>query len=58
MVVLALLEKLGLIGVDQVQKLAKFERRSIYNWRRLEVGEIRPCFYDLTMCCGVYFTAS
>ncbi len=43
-VTLALLEQLGLIGVDQAQKLAKFNRRAIYNWRRLEVGEIRPCF--------------
>jgi len=43
-VVMALLEQLGLVSADQVQQLARFDRRAIYNWRQLEVGEIRPCF--------------
>jgi L-asparaginase II len=40
---LALLKKLGLIGDSAAEKLARFDRRPLHNFRRLEVGEIRAC---------------
>ena len=43
-VVMALLEKLGLIDAAAVQKLAQFDRRKLYNFRKIEIGEIRACF--------------
>jgi L-asparaginase II len=44
MVALALLRQLGLLTSIEVERLAKFDRRTLYNFRRLEIGEIRPCF--------------
>ncbi len=44
MVALALLKQLGLLSATEVERMAKFDQRKLYNFRRLEVGEIRPCF--------------
>jgi len=44
LVALALLKQLGLLTSAEVESLAKFDRRTQFNFRRLEVGEIRPCF--------------
>lgn len=41
---LALLKQLGLLTSAEVESLAKFDQRAQFNFRRLEVGEIRPCF--------------
>jgi L-asparaginase II len=40
----AVLQQLGVLDEAQVQKLKKFAPRPIYNWRKLEIGEIRPAF--------------
>ena len=39
-----ILRQLGLLNTELMTKLAGFDRRSLYNWRKLRVGEIRPCF--------------
>ncbi len=44
LVALALLKQLGLLTSAEVESLAKFDRRTQFNFRRLVVGEIRPCF--------------
>ena len=44
MVALSILKQLGVISAAQAETLGKFERRSLYNFRKLEVGEIRPAF--------------
>lgn len=41
---LALLKHLGVLNAQQLEYLAKFDQRSLYNFRKLEVGELRPCF--------------
>lgn len=38
------LRLLGVLTADELAALAKFDRRPLYNWRKLEIGEIRPCF--------------
>jgi L-asparaginase II len=40
----ALLQQLGALNKEQMDKLKDFTARPIYNWRHLEVGEIRPAF--------------
>lgn len=44
LVALTLLKQLGLIGPDQAEHVAKFDRHALYNFRKLEIGEIRPAF--------------
>ncbi|HEX9017710.1 MAG TPA: asparaginase [Anaerolineaceae bacterium] len=41
---LAILRQLGALDETQLQTLADFDTRPIYNWRHLEVGVIRPAF--------------
>lgn len=41
---LAILRQLGALSEAQLADLAEFDTRPIYNWRHLEVGEIRPAF--------------
>jgi L-asparaginase II len=43
-VALALLKQLGLLTATEIESLVKFDRRKLYNYRNLEIGEIRPCF--------------
>ena len=43
-VAIEVLRRLGAINESQAAALAAFTARPIYNWRRLEVGEIRPAF--------------
>lgn len=38
------LRQLGALSTEQLHKLADFDRRPQYNWRHIEVGEIRPAF--------------
>jgi len=40
----AILRQLGALNDEQVEALKDFDARPIYNWRRLEVGEMRPAF--------------
>jgi len=41
---IAILRQLGALSAEQSRELARFDRRPIYNFRKLEVGEIRPIF--------------
>jgi L-asparaginase II len=41
---LALLKQLGVLSAAKAEQLARFDRRPLRNYRRLEVGEIRACF--------------
>ena len=41
---LAILRQLGALDQAQLEALKEFDARPIYNWRGLEVGEIRPAF--------------
>ncbi len=41
---LAVLVQLGALSAEQRGELAQFDRRPIFNWRGLEVGETRPAF--------------
>ena len=41
---LAILRQLGLPTPGQAAELAAFDRRPLYNWRKIPIGEIRPCF--------------
>lgn len=41
---LEILRQLGLISADELTKLAGFYTKKISNWRKIPVGEIRPCF--------------
>ncbi len=43
-VVIETLRQLGLLDAAQLVQLARYGRAPVYNHRRLEVGEIRPCF--------------
>ncbi len=47
-VAITLLKQLGLLPIDKIKSLEKFDSRPIFNWRGLEVGEIRPA-KDLVM---------
>lgn len=39
------LRQLGLLDAEQMKGLSDFETRPIYNWRHIEVGQIRPVFH-------------
>ena len=39
-----ILSKMGLLTDSQRTNLAEFSARPLYNWRKLEIGSIRPCF--------------
>jgi L-asparaginase II len=41
---LEILRQLDAISSEQLAQLARFYIRPVHNWRKLEVGEIRPCF--------------
>ena len=41
---LELVRQLGLSGSVDLPALAEFDSRPVYNWRKLEVGELRTCF--------------
>jgi L-asparaginase II len=41
---LHILYGLGLLNDEQIESLAEFYIRPLYNWRKLVIGEIRPCF--------------
>lgn len=43
-VAVEVLQKLGALDQSQLEKLREFTSRPQYNWRHVEVGEIRPCF--------------
>jgi L-asparaginase II len=43
-VTVELLRQLGALKEDQLEQLKDYLPRPVYNWRRIEVGEIRPCF--------------
>jgi len=39
-----ILRQLGALNADELQALAQYNLHPVLNWRKLEVGEIRPCF--------------
>ena len=39
-----ILRQLGVLSSGELQALAEYDVRPVHNWRKLEVGEIRPCF--------------
>jgi L-asparaginase II len=41
---LAVLVQLGVLTEEERAALKMYDRRSLYNWRQIEIGEIRPCF--------------
>jgi len=41
---LEILHQLGLVSNDDLSRLSDFYTRKLYNWRKLEIGEIRPGF--------------
>jgi L-asparaginase II len=43
-IALEILRQLGILSSDEVSTLGKFAPHPITNWRKLTVGEIRPCF--------------
>lgn len=44
LVSLEILRQLGALGEEQLQLFPEFYTHAIRNWRKLEVGELRPCF--------------
>lgn len=44
LVAVEILRQLGLLKEEHLAGLAGFDRRALYNWRKLTVGEIRPTF--------------
>jgi len=44
LVAVEILRQLGILKEEQLAGLAGFDRRPLYNWRKLTVGEIRPTF--------------
>jgi L-asparaginase II len=44
LVVMEILRQLGVLSEEQVGRLTMYQPGPIYNWRKLEVGMIRPCF--------------
>lgn len=42
--VLEVLRQLGALDEAQIEQLAAYDIRPLYNWRHVEVGEIRPAF--------------
>jgi len=43
-VAIELLRRLGALSNNQVEELAEFAARPLYNWRDLQVGELKACF--------------
>lgn len=43
-VALEVLRQLGALNKEQLQKMASFDARPQYNWRKLEVGRFEPAF--------------
>jgi L-asparaginase II len=41
---LEILNQLGLITREELSKMAEFYTKKISNWRKIQVGEMRPCF--------------
>ncbi len=41
---LAILRQLGALNAGQLEALQEFDARPLYNWRHIEIGEIRPAF--------------
>jgi hypothetical protein len=41
---LAVLCQLGVLNAEERAALRAFDRRPLYNWREIEIGEIRPAF--------------
>lgn len=41
---IAILRQLGALNAEEQQRLSEYDARPIFNWRKLEVGEIRPVF--------------
>jgi L-asparaginase II len=41
---ITILRQIGALNEQEVQQLRGFDARPIYNWRKIEVGEIRPVF--------------
>ncbi len=44
LVAVEILRQLGALSDEQAGRLAQFQPRPLYNYRKLEVGSIRPCF--------------
>ncbi|MBI9043854.1 MAG: asparaginase [Anaerolineaceae bacterium] len=44
LVTLEVLKQLGAINDNEVKKLASFYSRPLHNWRKIEIGELKPCF--------------
>lgn len=51
LVSLEILRQLGALSIDQLQLFPEFFTHAIRNWRKLDVGELRPCF-DLNFSSG------
>lgn len=43
-VAIEILRQLGVLSAAQLEALKPYGRRPVYNWRKLEVGELRACF--------------
>jgi len=41
---LAVLRQLGALSEEETSQLSAFDRRPLYNWRKLEIGEVRAAF--------------
>ena len=41
---LHILSSIGILNKSQIADLAEFSARPLYNWRKIEIGSIRPCF--------------
>lgn len=41
---LEILRQMGLVTSDDLSRLAAFYSKKLTNWRKIEIGEIRPCF--------------
>jgi len=44
LVTIELLRQLGVLGSAEIEALAGFAARPLYNWRKLPIGELRPVF--------------
>jgi L-asparaginase II len=44
LVTVEILRQMGVLNEEQLAALSMYRPRPIYNWRKLEVGLIRPCF--------------
>ena len=40
----AVLDQLGLLNSAERAELGKFDRHPLYNWRQIEIGELRAAF--------------